>query len=428
MSELARQYNLIGETLRRGVGDLLEGQMQSDALDLTAAKMGLEEARSERNYSMELKKFRANQKERDDNAKRWERANALKLTQDEYRLNTMNEQATRHTMGANTPWMEEHIAEKIEPELTKLGITYQVGPNGKGGYYQNGQPMTQAQLWSNGDVVALFKAYTELDDVLVPQIKFETQELKNLMSKTPEQLGVDPQTYKTMVEAQQQTVKLHQDQLAHKEKYPVKYLNQRINGIFRIMQSSPNQAVLNKELELLLAERNKLLDQQIAKGAMKSTDYEIITYYGPDGTKVNHRVPWNAPNVKAQVTQVMKNEGLTTNPDIGKQFLGAEDKTELADTLTGLYKALEQIKTNKSLSPTALALLPQDKINAIKSNPEAAVNFIEDQIMFYKGVQGLDSNKYNSREILALSNQTGIPVEELYRRAIIAESAMANTP
>ncbi|MHA2064481.1 MAG: hypothetical protein ACXABY_08885 [Candidatus Thorarchaeota archaeon] len=425
MSEVARQYNLIGETLRQGIGDLLKGQAAGKALDIQAAEMGVrseqqksQALRQERSYKMELKRFEENQRQFDENAKRQDRANKLQVTKDEYRMKNWNQQATRHTMGARTPWIRDLIVEKFEPQLAqKLGITH-----GDKGYERNGKPMSQGELWSDPDVVALFKANMELDDILPHQIKYEQEELAALKESMANDDSIDEATKKQVIEQQQKTIDMHIDQLRDKEAYPVKYLNARIDGIFQIMQNSPNADILAKELEHLTAERDFLLKRQIAEGKFRSKDFFKKTYYGPDGSEKDRWLPKESPKAIDQMDATMEKLGYSTAKNVAKFQLGPENKEGLVDRITKLRREFEAVKAGGGISDVALTMATPEQLAKLRENADTdeTLAWIAKKIDYYSKLEGLPA-KYNSKDAEAIARKLGLPVEEIWERVFAAE-------
>ncbi|MHA2068421.1 MAG: hypothetical protein ACXABY_29000 [Candidatus Thorarchaeota archaeon] len=158
MSEVARQYNLIGETLRQGVGDLLQGQAAGKALDIQALQMGVQGEDRKFKRLMEAKRFNQEQSKIDENKARYDQARQDPTFVKEQAvakaaMDSHNKPGTDFSLGIDTPAEKEWFDEKILPLMAKeLGITR----NEKGKYVdESGKVLKDGELKQNTDIAGI---------------------------------------------------------------------------------------------------------------------------------------------------------------------------------------------------------------------------------------------------------------------------------
>lgn len=273
MSEVARQYNLIGETLRQGIQGMLDSKLDNKALDLQAKKMGVEQKQRKFENTMKLQEFRNKQSLFDENLKVMQLA-GQQADADKAKLKAAEEQknrgSTRFTIGFDTE-IENKIGEaKIFPEMKKMGIELRM-VNGKENFYDmsTNKIIPDGELASNADVAALLVKHMDVDLILEDNLKLEMESLESMQEqyvKAKQKGAPEAGSLETAIAVQKNRIQQITDKIGDRAAKPVRYLNYKINVMNELMQRARNPEFHKPFIESLIAERNaelKLLEAQL---------------------------------------------------------------------------------------------------------------------------------------------------------------------
>ncbi|MHA2069654.1 MAG: hypothetical protein ACXABY_35270, partial [Candidatus Thorarchaeota archaeon] len=269
MSSVAHQYNLIGETLKQGIGGLMEGQARGKALEMQALKMGIESQERQNVHLSRMKQFQMEQDKFDENKRRYvEQRNDPKflLEQDRSRetRRAMNRDATDFSLGIDQEWEKEWFDEKIMPLLSKhLGIT----KNERGQFVdKDGRVIKHGEIKANADIAGLMLANLDVNHSLNKQLQVEEGRLAAMGEEGYFDGGLadDSEQQGKIIQDQKQIIKSIQDQMVDMEKKPIKYLNTKLDLLADIMAGSPDPSIHMVRFNELAARRNALLEERKA--------------------------------------------------------------------------------------------------------------------------------------------------------------------
>jgi len=267
MSEVARQYNLIGETLRQGVGDLLQGQAAGKALDMQAMKMGIEGEDRRHRAAMENKRFKMEAEKHDHVIKAHKRAAAdprVKLAerQAQTKMDLYDKDATRGTLGIDTLWEAERWEDKWASDVyEKTGIREHEGVFWQ---WKDGKPqrkLKHGELAENTDVAGIMLGSMDPLHHVRKQAEYEGVKLEQLI-KDKGKFG-DDEIWQVAKDAQQKTVEQLNAQIEDMEDKPIMYLNAQIDTLNSFMQNSGDPSMHEFSFKELSGKRAQLQAERI---------------------------------------------------------------------------------------------------------------------------------------------------------------------
>jgi len=287
MSEVARQYNLIGETLRQGVGDLLQGQAAGKALDLQALRMGIQGEESKSTALHRDRQFKAQQKATDENARRYDQQRkdpSFQIQQQtaQAKLDEHNQWATDFSMGVDTDWEKELLKMKWQPEMEKVGYERR----DDGSWWKEGKRMKHGEMKMDSDIAGIMLANMDPSVHVRKQYEIENEVLKDMAQSIKDgTAGPNEEATDRMFDQQKQLVKSLDNQLIDMEHSPIKYLNAQIDSLGDLMTGSLNPGIHALKYKEIVDRRNGLVEQQtkMAEAAGKTTNLFKVHLYDSQG-------------------------------------------------------------------------------------------------------------------------------------------------
>jgi len=271
MADVAHQYNLIGETLRTGVGDLLQGAAAGKALDMQALQLGLkgeqqkfERVQRKKEFDLKQKSYDLNKRITDDklNDPTIKRDRAIAEAQ----METANKPGTEYSIGIDQPWEKEWFDDVIMPLVEKdLGITR----NENGQFLSpEGEVLKDHELKSNTDIAGVMIANMDPSHMVKKQLDLEKENLAQMGEKGYfDGGGTDAMKQKAIAD-QQKVVERLDSQIIDMKSKPIKYLNAQIDTLGDFMTGSLNPAVHMLKYKELSARRDGLIE--LAKSQNKA--------------------------------------------------------------------------------------------------------------------------------------------------------------
>ncbi|MHA2066200.1 MAG: hypothetical protein ACXABY_17650 [Candidatus Thorarchaeota archaeon] len=362
MSEVARQYNLIGETLRQGIGDLLQGQAAGKALDIRAMQMGIagEQAKSDalhrdRQFKLEQKKF-------DENAKRHEEAKKTATYQlqeqtAQQKLDAANAWATDHSIGIDTDWEMENLKTKWLPELRKAGYNRK----DDGSWWKGDKRLKAGEIKNDTDIAGVMLGNMDPSVHVRKQHEIESLRLQDMIKSAKEgTAGPDDDSVNRMIATQKSLVDQLEDQLVDMDNNPIKYLNAQINTLGDFMAGSLNPSIHMTKFKELSARRAAMVEERIAR--MKIAGNNPQTYqqliYDSNGEVIYKKylpksiTPMDDPDIRA-LFESRKKDGLQTYID---QPAAAKRLDKMTQSIVGsMGGSISLMKAYRDKGPSGAA-------------------------------------------------------------------------
>jgi hypothetical protein len=291
MSDVARQYNLIGETLRQGIGDLLQGQAAGKALDIQAMKMGIESEDRKHRYAMENKRYKMEAEKHDHVIAAYKRAEADPVRKKneaiaQTQLDLANKDATRGTLGIDTLW-ETEIWDDVwaEKVYKQTGIREHEGVFWQ---WEDGKPkrkLKHGELAQNTDVAGIMLANMDPLHHVRKTAEYETAKLEMMQKNKPED-GLEQEIWQAGFDAQKDTVERLNTQIEDMKAKPIKYLNAQIDTLGTFIQNSLDPTIHAVKYKELLDRRNGLIEQQNIMLQKQGKGLKHVWLYRPNGDPI----------------------------------------------------------------------------------------------------------------------------------------------
>jgi hypothetical protein len=341
MSEVARQYNLIGETLRTGIQGMMDSAMQSKALDIRAQQVGADIEQSQFKQTMELNNYRMQREQHDKNMKltniALRKANAEEAIA-KVRQKSWNGDATLLSSGIDTPTEDGLVRAKMG-KFNKHGFDLRMDEKGQEVWYEGDRKLTEGELASNADFATLMADIMDLDMILTDNHKLESEKAEMIQLKLQDAIengSPEIDMYRDQLKMQKERIGQIEGVIADKAAKPIKYLNNKINTIYEFIGKAKNPKALLPIGEALIAERNaelKLYEERM-KAAGKKHNWKYFPVYDKNNKQLTSIAVVDGQDPRtSKVFQNYQSVSLGEDPMVKQQQVMA---TKFAETEAGV--------------------------------------------------------------------------------------------
>jgi hypothetical protein len=435
MSEVARQYNILAETLRKGIGGMQNWAIAQGAQRVEAKKVEVGMAQAERQYGLQEDQLDIS-RQRTTIARGQAETSAKSVKIAEDRLQFQKDQAVAATKTPKYLVEQQEAADKLQmaKDLQKpmsydefVEDASSMWPSlGKWADEQALPKIMEVLGWSQDkdgnlldrdgtsvtrkdahgpDVMAILAAEGRPKQMVVGMIS-------DLDSKIEEVKGQGAKMDENELAPLVQQRKQAGEQLLDIKNNPVKYAQQEFNNTAAMLAESGLDDD-TKKYYMKMAEANLeyAWKQEIATGTKAEKNKVLKPYY------INEEVVGHAPIDKTVGTGAPP-EGTAWGPKKGGP-IDPSKKEFLRKRISDIDKSITKYRAGEGLSDIALAMIPSDRLAKLQEsgNSDEAIEYLEELKTEYKALESL-SSAYTMQAIYGIMKKEKISYDEFVDRVV----------